>query len=116
MIVPTPSITGRKKNQLVPRVSPPYEAVDFLKNASVPDTEHTRRFYAELAALEDQTTGPVLSGAEAHTSAGSIYMPAFGRSLSDAEVAAVANYVTARFGVKPSAVKAQDVAKMRQSQ
>ena len=30
--------------------------------------------------------------------------------------AAVANYVTARFGVKPSALKAPDVAKMRQSQ
>ena len=58
----------------------------------------------------------VLSGVDAHTSAGPIYMPAFGRSLSDVEVAAVANYVTARFGATPSAVKAQDVAKMRQGQ
>jgi mono/diheme cytochrome c family protein len=58
----------------------------------------------------------VLSGADAHTDAGSLYMPAFGRSLSDLEVAAVANYVTARFGAKPSSVTAQDVKKMRQSQ
>ena len=58
----------------------------------------------------------VLSGAEGHTDAGPIYMPAFGRSLSDVEVAAVANYVTARFGAKPSAVTAQDVVRMRQSQ
>jgi mono/diheme cytochrome c family protein len=43
-------------------------------------------------------------------------MPAFGRSLSDLEVAAVVNYVTARFGAKPSSVTAQDVKKMRQSQ
>jgi mono/diheme cytochrome c family protein len=57
----------------------------------------------------------ILSGADAQTSAGSIYMPAFARSLSDVEVAAVANYVTARFGAKTSAVKSQDVAKMRKA-
>jgi mono/diheme cytochrome c family protein len=40
-------------------------------------------------------------------------MPAFGSAYSDAEIAAVANYVTARFGSKPSAITEQDVAALR---
>jgi mono/diheme cytochrome c family protein len=41
------------------------------------------------------------------------YMPSFGRSYSDAEIAAVANYVTARFGSAQSRVKPADVANAR---
>jgi mono/diheme cytochrome c family protein len=41
------------------------------------------------------------------------YMPGFGRSYSDAEIAAVANYVTARFGSRPSRVTPVDVANLR---
>jgi mono/diheme cytochrome c family protein len=41
------------------------------------------------------------------------YMPGFGRSYSDAEIAAVANYVTARFGSSPSSVTPADVASLR---
>jgi mono/diheme cytochrome c family protein len=41
------------------------------------------------------------------------YMPSFGRSYSDAEIAAVANYVTARFGSMPSRVTPTDVANLR---
>jgi len=40
-------------------------------------------------------------------------MPAFGAAYSDAEIAAVANYVTARFGAKASAVTARKVADLR---
>ena len=40
-------------------------------------------------------------------------MPAFGDAYSDAEIAAVANYVTARFGSKGSSLTAQDVAELR---
>jgi mono/diheme cytochrome c family protein len=40
-------------------------------------------------------------------------MPAFGADYSDAEIAAVANYVTARFGAKASAVTARTVAHLR---
>lgn len=40
-------------------------------------------------------------------------MPAFGRAYSDAEIAAVANYVTARFGAQPSRLSADDVAGLR---
>jgi mono/diheme cytochrome c family protein len=42
------------------------------------------------------------------------YMPSFSRSYSDAEIAAVANYVTARFGSTPSHVTPSDVANLRQ--
>jgi mono/diheme cytochrome c family protein len=40
-------------------------------------------------------------------------MPAFGNAYSDEEIAAVANYVTARFGSKESQLTAQDVAELR---
>jgi mono/diheme cytochrome c family protein len=40
-------------------------------------------------------------------------MPAFGSIYSDVEIAAVANYVTTRFGSKPSAITAKDVADLR---
>ena len=41
-------------------------------------------------------------------------MPSFGQAYSDSEIAAVANYVTARFGAAPSAITAQQVAQLRQ--
>ena len=40
-------------------------------------------------------------------------MPAFGNAYSDAEIAAVANYVTSRFSSKGSQLTAQDVAGLR---
>ncbi|MET3723585.1 c-type cytochrome [Sphingomonas trueperi] len=53
----------------------------------------------------------VLSGIQ--RPAPSLSMPAFRGSYSDAEIAAVANYVTARFGAKGAALTAKDVAKLR---
>jgi mono/diheme cytochrome c family protein len=41
------------------------------------------------------------------------YMPSFARSYSDTEIAAVANYVTTRFGRTPSHVTPADVANLR---
>ena len=40
-------------------------------------------------------------------------MPAFGSTYTDAEIAGVANYVTARFGAKGSNLSAAEVAKLR---
>jgi mono/diheme cytochrome c family protein len=55
----------------------------------------------------------VISGTRRHTPPDAVSMPAFGSAYSDAEIAAVANYVTARFGSKPSRITAQDVAELR---
>jgi mono/diheme cytochrome c family protein len=55
----------------------------------------------------------VLAGAERRTPTRIAVMPTFASAYSDAEIAAVANYVTARFGSKPSAMSAEDVAKLR---
>jgi mono/diheme cytochrome c family protein len=55
----------------------------------------------------------VISGTKRHTPPGAVSMPAFGDSHSDAEIAAVANYVTARFGAKGSQITEQDVAELR---
>lgn len=57
----------------------------------------------------------VLSGERRQTATGMVVMPAFGSTLSDTEVAALANYVTARFGAAPSHLKREDVAKLRQA-
>jgi mono/diheme cytochrome c family protein len=46
-------------------------------------------------------------------SEGALSMPAFGNAYSDVEIAAVANYVTARFGSEGSHLTAQDVAELR---
>jgi mono/diheme cytochrome c family protein len=54
----------------------------------------------------------VISGTRRHTE-GAISMPAFGSAYSDTEIAAVANYVTARFGNKGSQLTARDVAELR---
>ncbi len=52
----------------------------------------------------------VLSGAAGRTANGIVTMPAFGNGYTDTEIAAVANYVTARFGAEPSQITAADVA------
>jgi mono/diheme cytochrome c family protein len=56
----------------------------------------------------------IIGGAQRHatTQAGND-MPAFGEAYSDAEIASVANYVTARFGVQGSGLTAGQVAKLR---
>jgi mono/diheme cytochrome c family protein len=55
----------------------------------------------------------VLSGTRRLTPDGALSMPAFGNAYSDEEIAAVANYVTARFGSKGSNITSQDVAELR---
>lgn len=55
----------------------------------------------------------VISGTRRLTPADALPMPAFGNAYSDDEVAAVANYVTARFGGKGSSLTARDVAELR---
>jgi mono/diheme cytochrome c family protein len=55
----------------------------------------------------------VISGTKRHTPDGALSMPAFGNAYSDDEIAAVANYVTARFGSKGSKLTANDVAELR---
>jgi mono/diheme cytochrome c family protein len=56
----------------------------------------------------------VIHGTKRHNPLDAISMPAFGNAYSDDEIAAVANYVTARFGAKPSQLTAKDVAELRQ--
>jgi mono/diheme cytochrome c family protein len=57
----------------------------------------------------------VISGASRRTAQGQSVMPAFGNAYSDAEIAAVANYVTARFGAAPSSVTPKEVRALRKA-
>jgi len=76
--------------------------------------------YADLVgarAVNDPTATNVvqivLSGSSRDSVHGSLYMPDFGSAYSDTEVAAVANYVTARFGSASSNLTAANVADLR---
>jgi mono/diheme cytochrome c family protein len=55
----------------------------------------------------------IIGGGHRHLSIDSNNMPAFGATYSDAEIAAVSNYVTALYGVKGSDLTAAHVAKLR---
>jgi mono/diheme cytochrome c family protein len=55
----------------------------------------------------------IIRGGQRHTGIEAANMPAFGATYSDAEVASVANYVTARFGAKGSDLSVAQVAKLR---
>ena len=55
----------------------------------------------------------VISGTKRYGSESLLSMPAFGDAYSDDEIAAVANYVTARFGAQGSRITAEQVATLR---
>jgi mono/diheme cytochrome c family protein len=55
----------------------------------------------------------ILSGSHRHAADVGATMPAFGSAYSDAEIASLANYVTARFGAQPSTITAQTIATLR---
>jgi mono/diheme cytochrome c family protein len=55
----------------------------------------------------------VLSGAQRRSAGALVVMPAFGAAYSDAEIAAVSNYTTERFGAKASAISTAEIAKLR---
>jgi mono/diheme cytochrome c family protein len=55
----------------------------------------------------------VLAGTHRSSTSGVIEMPSFGAAYSDSDIAAVANFVTTRFGSSASNLNADDVAKLR---
>jgi mono/diheme cytochrome c family protein len=76
--------------------------------------------YANLTgtrAVNDATANNVaqviIGGSQRHYARDWDNMPPFGSSYSDAEIASVANYTTARFGAKGSNLTAAEVAKLR---
>jgi mono/diheme cytochrome c family protein len=56
----------------------------------------------------------ILRGASPLPASGAIAtMPAFGSVMNNDQIAAVSNYVIARFGAQPSSITAADVEKLR---
>jgi mono/diheme cytochrome c family protein len=55
----------------------------------------------------------VINGVNRRTAEGKIFMPAFGEGYSDDDIAAVANYVTGRFGAKGANLTGKDVNDLR---
>jgi mono/diheme cytochrome c family protein len=58
-------------------------------------------------------TQVILHGASHQFQPADMFMPAFSTGYSDAEIAAVVNYVTSRFGASASTVTPDQVAKRR---
>ena len=56
----------------------------------------------------------IIWGVTRQSAGGQVTMPSFGHAYSDIEIAAVANYVTARFGASRSSITARQVAEIRQ--
>ncbi|MFZ1869545.1 MAG: cytochrome c [Steroidobacteraceae bacterium] len=56
----------------------------------------------------------VISGTRRSSADGLVTMPAFGGAYSDVEIAAVANYVTERFGAAASSVRPHEIALLRE--
>lgn len=55
----------------------------------------------------------VVGGTKRFATDDALSMPAFGHAYSDEEIAAVANYVTARFGAEGSSLTARDIVNLR---
>ncbi len=55
----------------------------------------------------------ILHGSRMRTNGGDVFMPAFGSAYSDAEIAAVSNYVIGHFGGKQSELSPADIAAAR---
>ena len=55
----------------------------------------------------------VINGVIRKTAEGMIFMPAFGDGYSDADIAAVSNYVTARFGAEGGHLTEKDIVSLR---
>jgi len=58
-------------------------------------------------------TQAILNGVQLSIGGREVFMPAFGASYSDAEVAALTNYVIGHFGNKQSHVTPEEVARLR---
>ena len=84
--------------------------------SGVSDISEFATFTGARAVNDPQGTNVaqvILAGTHRSTPSGGIEMPSFGAAYSDSDIAAVANYVTTRFGSSASALTAADVAKMR---
>jgi mono/diheme cytochrome c family protein len=55
----------------------------------------------------------IIRGGQRHAGDESVYMPNFGSTYSDSEIASVANFVTERFGAKGSTLTPKDISKLR---
>jgi mono/diheme cytochrome c family protein len=84
------------------------------------DGDGRQTVYASLAGSRSvndpdgtNLTQIMLNGAKYHVKGQNVFMPPFGAAYSDAELAAVANYVIARFGGKTGRVTPEDVALRR---
>jgi mono/diheme cytochrome c family protein len=83
-------------------------ANDFVPYATLTGTRAVNDPTATNVALA------VLRGASPLPSAGAIAtMPSFGAAWNDDQIAAVSNYVIARFGAQPSSITAEEVGKLR---
>lgn len=76
--------------------------------------------YATLTGLRSvrdphatNLTQIIINGSSLHVGGQEVFMPSFGRAYSDAEIAALSNYVVSHFGGQQGALSASEVARRR---
>jgi mono/diheme cytochrome c family protein len=92
-----------------------YPAMPFPSYTYMTDNDALaiKAYFFSLPAVHAAAVENTLSGTTRRTPQGVMSMPAFGSAYSDMEIAAVANYVTTRFGAEPSKLTKKDVAELR---
>ena len=79
-----------------------YQLSPLDRRQPVNELRHTHRQPAVNDQNATNVAAIVISGEHRNTANGVVIMPAFGNAYSDTAIAAVANYVTGRFGAKGS--------------
>ena len=76
--------------------------------------------YATLTGLRSvrdphatNLTQVILGGSRLHVGTQRVFMPSFGQAYTDAEVAALSNYVLGHFGGQPGTLSASDIGERR---
>jgi mono/diheme cytochrome c family protein len=85
------------------------------KGSGTPDGYYPSLFHNSTAGASnaDNLVQVILHGVHRNASGNDVGMPAFAGELSDAQIAALANYVTTQFGNPAAKVSERDVAKLR---
>lgn len=86
-----------------------------MQGKGTPDGYYPSLFHNSTVGAPNPTNlvQVILNGVQRKAAGEDVGMPAFRHALSDAQIAALANYLTGQFGNPAARVSEQDVAKLR---
>ncbi|MHA6203533.1 c-type cytochrome [Dyella soli] len=117
--VPAPAATGSSSANGTPALGEQL-FVGACAGCHLENGQGRQTDYASLAGLRSvrdphasNLTQVILHGSQLRVGAQHVFMPSFGRAYSDAEIAALSNYVVNHFGGQQGTLSVEDVAKRR---